>query len=153
MVLTEFAPGWPMLRELIGAEAARYMELSMMEGSIVELPEYLALTGTRLGIRRAWAELMERFPLLLGPVSTRLSFEPDEESRGAAEFRAYGRSMALCTASSFVGVPAVAVPTGTAAGFPRGAQVIGPMYREDLCLDAAEVIQNELAPPTPVEPG
>lgn len=152
MVMTEFAPGWPVIRDLIGPDAARYMELSMMEGAPVELPEYLALTGVRLGLRRSWAELLERFPLLLGPVSTRLSFEPEEESRGLEEFRAYSRSMALCTASSFVGVPAVAVPAGTASGFPRGVQVIGPMYREDLCLNAAELIQNAFEPNTPVEP-
>lgn len=49
----------------------------MMEGSPVESPECLRLTGARLGIRRSWAELVEGFPLLLGPVSTRLSFEPE----------------------------------------------------------------------------
>ncbi|GAB3672805.1 amidase [Saccharopolyspora tripterygii] len=152
MIMTEFAPGWPMIRDLVGPEAARYMELSMQEGSPVELPEYLGLTGTRLGIQRAWAQLMDEYPLVLGPVSTRLSFEPEEESRGLEEFRAYGRSMALCTASSFVGVPAVAVPTGTASGLPRGAQVIGQMFREDLCLDAAEVIQGAFQPSTPIDP-
>lgn len=152
MIMTEFAPGWPMIRDLVGPEAARYMELSMKEGEPVELPEYLALTGARLGIQRSWAELMEEFPLLLGPVSTRLSFEPEEESRGLEEFRAYGKAMALCTATSFVGVPAVAVPAGSASGFPRGAQVIGRMFREDLCLDAAEVIQNAFEQSTPIDP-
>jgi amidase len=33
------------------------------------------------------------------------------------------------------------VPTGLASGLPLGVHVIGSRYREDLCLDAAEVIE------------
>jgi amidase len=49
-------------------------------------------------------------------------------------------------------VPAVAVPTGTAHGLPQGVQVIGAMYREDLCLEAAAVIEGAVGPLTPIDP-
>lgn len=60
--------------------------------------------------------------------------------------------MRFVTATTFVGVPAVAVPTGVAGGVPRGVQVIGRSYREDLCLDAAAAIEDRLGKITPTDP-
>ena len=34
----------------------------------------------------------------------------------------------------------------------QGVQIIGPMYREDLCLDAAEVIESALRAVAPIDP-
>jgi amidase len=41
---------------------------------------------------------------------------------------------------------------GVANGLPQGVQLIGPMYREDLCLDAAEAVEGALGVLTPVDP-
>jgi amidase len=44
------------------------------------------------------------------------------------------------------------VPTGLWGGLPLGVQVIGERYREDLCLDAAEVIEAQRGLSTPIDP-
>ncbi len=54
--------------------------------------------------------------------------------------------------ATYVGVPAVAVPTGLAAGLPQGVQVVAGMYREDLCLEAAQRIEERLGVLTPLAP-
>jgi amidase len=47
----------------------------------------------------------------------------------------------------------VAVPTGLDEhGLPPGVQLIGRAYREDLCLDAAEAVEDRLGVLTPVDP-
>ncbi len=46
----------------------------------------------------------------------------------------------------------MAVPVGVANGLPLGVQLIGPRFREDLCLDAAEAIEQVLGVLTPMEP-
>ena len=51
-----------------------------------------------------------------------------------------------------LGLPATAVPVGRAGGVPMGVQVIGSRYREDLTLDAAEVIEARHGLPTPIDP-
>jgi amidase len=51
-----------------------------------------------------------------------------------------------------LGFPAVAVPCALSDGVPLGVQVIGGRYREDLCLDAAEVIEARHGLPTPIDP-
>jgi amidase len=112
----------------------------------LDIGEFLALTGTRLAIQREWARLLDRYPVLIGPVSTIPSFEPDQDRRGPEALSEYFEAMKLCEATSFVGVPAVAVPTGLRDGLPTGVQVISRMYREDLALDAAAVLEVRLSP-------
>jgi amidase len=46
----------------------------------------------------------------------------------------------------------VAVPVGVADGLPQAVQVIGPRYREDLCLDAGQAIEASLGIITPIDP-
>jgi amidase len=41
---------------------------------------------------------------------------------------------------------------GVSDGIPTGVQIYSDLYREDLCLLAAEVIQAESACPTPIDP-
>ncbi|OKI07999.1 indole acetimide hydrolase [Streptomyces sp. CB02923] len=154
MTLAEFAPTWPVMRNLLGKEGHRYIEMSMAAQDAVpmDVPECLRLTGARLGIQRAWAEFLDTYPLLLGPVFTEPPFEPGLEVRDQEGHARVQRAMRLCTATSFVGVPAVAVPTGVVEGLPYGVQLVGRAYREDLCLAAAEAVERRLGVITPIDP-
>ena len=58
----------------------------------------------------------------------------------------------MATAVNALGLPAVAVPVGIGDGLPQAVQVIGQRYREDLCLEAAEAIEERLGILTPIDP-
>jgi len=60
--------------------------------------------------------------------------------------------MRLVVSVNLLGLPSVAVPVGLADGIPQGVQIIGPRYREDLCLDAAEAIERQVDVLTPIDP-
>ncbi|AXK33383.1 indole acetimide hydrolase [Streptomyces armeniacus] len=152
MVMTEFSGSWPVVRTLLGKDGHRYIEMSMDKSAPVELAEYLRLTGVRLNIQRAWAEFQREYPLLLGPVFAQPPVAPGAESASAEGHEFFGRALGLCSVTSFVGVPAVAVPGGVFGGLPQGVQVIGRFFREDQCLDAAAVIEERVGVLTPVEP-
>jgi amidase len=63
-----------------------------------------------------------------------------------------------------LGLPAVSAPTGfvdlpdaggsdrVEARIPVGVQIIGHRFREDLVLEAAEVLEGRFASPTPIDP-
>src|SRR2546423_12258509 len=53
---------------------------------------------------------------------------------------------------SVLGLPAVSIPTGLDGGVPLGVQVVAGRYREDLCFDAAAIIEAHHAMPTPIDP-
>jgi len=60
--------------------------------------------------------------------------------------------MRLLVAVNLLGLPAASVPTGLWSGLPLGVQVISARYREDLCLDAAEIIEAQRGLSTPIDP-
>ena len=47
---------------------------------------------------------------------------------------------------------AVALPVGIGDGLSQAVQVIGPRYREDLCLDAAAALEDRVGVITPIDP-
>ncbi|OMI36261.1 amidase [Streptomyces sparsogenes] len=152
LLMTEFSLSWPAVRTLLGTEGRRYIEMHLPKTRMVDLPGYIGLTGVLLNLRRAWAEFLDRYPLVLGPVFTEPPVEPGVESRDKAGNARVRAAMRLCSATSLVGVPAVAVPTGLADGLPTGVQLIGRAYREDLCLDAAAAVEERLGVLTPITP-
>ncbi|MFI8260122.1 MULTISPECIES: amidase [unclassified Streptomyces] len=152
ITVTEFAPGWPVVRTLLGAGGDRYIAMAMERTPPASADELVALMGSWLNIRRSWAEFLEEYPLLLGPVFTEPPVEPGLESRDGTGRERVAAGMRLCTVTSFVGVPAVAVPTGLADGLPCGVQIVGRAFREDLCLDAAEAVESRLGVLTPLDP-
>jgi len=46
----------------------------------------------------------------------------------------------------------MAVSTGLAEGLPVGVQLVGPRFREDLTLAAAEAIEARVPRITPIDP-
>ncbi|GAA2448382.1 amidase [Streptomyces macrosporus] len=152
MIMTEFALTWPSVKRILGEGGHRYIEMSMARTAPVGLSEYLRLTGVRLTVRRAWAEFLTEYPLLLGPVFTSPPPAPGLESRDEEGHRAVTEAMRLCTVTSFAGVPAVAVPAGVWGGLPQGVQIVGQAFREDRCLAAAAVVERGVGRLTPVGP-
>ncbi|TJZ57285.1 indole acetimide hydrolase [Streptomyces piniterrae] len=151
LIMTEFGLNWHRTRQLLSEEGRRHIDLFLERVPHTELAEYVRQTAVRLGIQRDWSRLQADYPLLLAATSTQpvpvaVRFD-DTESHAQAML-----PLALCTATSFVGVPAVSVPCGFADGMPRGVQLIGQMYREDLCLEAAEVIEDRFGVLAPIDP-
>jgi amidase len=106
---------------------------------------------TRESLLRAWGEFQEGHPLIVAPIFTDAPFEvgKDMTASGVADIH---RGMRMALAVNALGLPAVALPVGIADGLPQAVQVIGPRYREDLCLDAAETIEDSLGIITPIDP-
>ncbi|MGW6915326.1 amidase [Kitasatospora sp. NPDC054939] len=152
LTVTEFAPAWPAVRGLLGPGGDRYLAPVMERTAPATSAEVMTLMGTWLGIRRAWAEFLDTYPLVLGPVFTEPPVAPGLESRDAASRDRVASAMRLCTATSFAGLPAVAVPTGLAGGLPVGVQLVARPFREDLALAAAQCLESRLPPLTPVTP-
>ena len=117
-----------------------------------DLVSYMNGLAERNRIAREWAQFADQHPLILGPVSTMPPFEVGYDLAGVAEAGELRRSMRLVTTVNLLGLPSVAVPVGVTDGLPQGVQIIGPRYREDLCLEAAEAIEERVGVVTPIDP-
>jgi amidase len=106
---------------------------------------------TRHALLRGWSEFQEIHPLVLAPIATDLPAVAGtdlDEGRVAEDIR----TMRMAMAVNALGLPAVAVPVGIGDGLPQVVQIIGPRFREDLCLDAAQAIEERLGTITPIDP-
>lgn len=129
----------------MGSETIRTLAGVFIEGGEgVDLARYLELSGNRTRLWRAWSVFHEDWPLVLAPVSMAPPFPQGADERGTEAYRTLVQQQAMLYVVNLLGAPAAAVPTGLHEGAPMGVQIIGARFREDLCLDAAEVIEHRV---------
>ena len=142
----------PYIEKHGGEELNRCTELILAGIADVDLEGYMRALAERTRHIREWMVFMERYALVVGPVSAEPPFEVGFDVKDAETTARVLRAQRLLVAVNLLGFPAVAVPCGQSDGVPLGVQIIGGRYREDLCLDAAEVIEARHGLPTPIEP-
>ncbi|HEX3176549.1 MAG TPA: amidase [Methylomirabilota bacterium] len=142
----------PYIRKWGGTDINRCSDLSLELAPDLDLDGYLRALAERSTHVRDWMVFMERYALVVGPVSTEPPFEVGFDVKDRETMAHVIRSQRLLVAVNLLGLPAASVPCGLLDGVPLGVQVIGGRYREDLCLDAAEVIEARHGLPTPIDP-
>jgi len=113
---------------------------------------HLRALAERTRLIREWNVFLTRTPLVLTPVCTELPYAHGFDVESAARTMRLWREAATLMAVPVLGLPGMAVPTGLAKGLPVGVQVVGPRFREDLALAAAEAIEARAPRLTPVDP-
>jgi len=105
----------------------------------------------RATVRRQWQLFLNKYAVLLIPVSAELPFPDQLDLQGSAAFQRVWDSQFLLRATPTLGLPALAVSTGLVGQTPVGVQIVANRFREDLCLRAGEAIEARGAPPAPIE--
>jgi len=142
----------PYIRQHGGVDVNRCIDLTLEQVPDVGLEAYMRALALRARHVRDWMLFLERYPLVVGPVSTEPPFAVGFDIESSEATARVLTAQRLLVAVNLLGLPAVAVPTGLADDVPVGVQVIGSRYREDLCLDAAEVIEAQHGLETPIDP-
>jgi amidase len=143
---------WPAVQQL-GDEGVRRSFGWMLDASpVLDHAAHLRAFAKRATLLRRWQLFMENFPLVLCPVSGEPPFPWGWDEQDRATMHRVIRAQESQFAVPVLGLPAVSVPTGVAGALPMGVQLIGPRFREDWVLDAAEVIESRCAPLTPIDP-
>jgi amidase len=141
---------WPLMSPLASEDANRFAALTL-DAPAIDAGAHLQTFMARQAIARAWAEFQLTHPLILAPVCTEPAF-PVGTDLTQDGVTGIVRSMRMVVAINLLGLPAAVVPTGVDGGLPQSVQVIGPRFREDLCLDAAEAIEAACGVHTPIDP-
>lgn len=134
------------------ALSRRAFALMMARTPDLDVPNLIRLTSARATYLRRWQLFMQQTPLVLCPVAmeTALPYGVDTESEASVD-RLY-RSHVFLFATAYLGLPSISVPVGVHNGVPVGVQIIGPRFREDIVLDAAELIEQRIGVMTPIDP-
>ncbi len=151
LLITDVRVMWQMISPLVSEGANRFMEIVFEAVPDIDPAAHMQAFMARQSLARAWAEFQLAHPLIVAPVSTEPPFKVgmDLTPDGVAKIM---QSMRMVVAINLLGLPSAAVPVGTADGLPQAVQVIGPRYREDLCLDAAEALERACGVLAPIDP-
>lgn len=142
----------PLMTQVMGEGGQRFLELTTVEFP-APTPESMALMHeTRYKIARAWREFLTTYPLIVAPVWTQPPFPLGYDIQDAESAMKVIEGFRFVLPANLLGLPAACVPTGLADGLPTGVQVIGDLFREDLCLNAAEAIEESVGVLTPIDP-
>jgi amidase len=106
----------------------------------------------RATVVRQWQLFLNKYAVLLIPVSAELAFPDGLDLQGNAAFQRVWDSQFLLRATPVLGLPILAVSTGLVGQSPVGVQVVAGRFREDLCLRAGEAIEARGTPPAPIDP-
>ena len=134
-------------------EAESLAVLAMMEARAPEAGEHGvadALTR-RAGFLRQWSLFLERYPLVLLPVSAEPPFPDALDIESEASFERVIEAQLVQVGLPLMGLPGLAVTTGTVGKVPVGVQLLAGRYREDLLLSAGAAIEAAGVPATPVD--
>lgn len=107
--------------------------------AIAELDQY----------RHDWSRFLERYPIVLMPVSTQAPFPWGADLGSEADMRELLNAQSPLIAVAACGLPGLSVPTGVSAGLPVGVQLVSAAFRERLLLRAGAVIEAAHSMPSP----
>ncbi|MBL8334534.1 MAG: amidase family protein [Rubrivivax sp.] len=147
---------WPGIEQL-GDEGVKRSFGWMLQGTPpLDHAAHLRAFARRSTLVRQWQLFLQRYPLVLTPVSGEPAFPWGLDTESAATMKRVVQAQESQFAVPVLGLPAISVPTGTAVvdgtTLPLGVQLIAARFREDLLFDAAEVIEQHCGPLTPPEP-
>lgn len=112
----------------------------------------LKALAERMRILRLWGAFFEEYPVVIMPTCTQPPFDWDEDVRDQPSTDRIVESQRAMLAVSVLGLPGLSVPTGVEQGLPTGVQIVAAPYREDLCFDAADIVEAHHPMPTPIDP-
>lgn len=151
MLCSDLRVAWSIITPPMPAETKQFLSAMLQVAGESDPLAAVMTFMTRQSLLRSWGEFQETYPLIVGPVYTDVPFEAGTDlDEGRVAETIHGMRMTL-TANA-LGLPAVAVPVGIGDGLPQVVQIIAPRYREDLCLDAAQAIEDRVGILTPIEP-
>jgi amidase len=125
---------------------------TMANAKLLDHGEFVLGLARRTTILRDWLRFLERYPVILMPVSWRLPFPIDHDQQGDAALGQLVRAHEPMTAVSLLGLPGLSVPTSTSDGIPVGVQIVANRFHEDLCLSVGEIIEAKCPMGTPIDP-
>ncbi|MFD2239280.1 amidase family protein [Aureimonas populi] len=131
--------------------------VSAMRGAVelvgpVDVAAFSAALTRRANMVREWLLFLERYPVVLMPVSSELPFEDEIDLPEKKGFRHVYERQHFMAGPPVIGIPALTVSTGMAGRSPVGVQILAGRMREDLCLAAGEAIEARGTPPMPIDP-
>ena len=142
---------WPTMQKMGDPDGIAAMRGWLDIHKPVDLATYVAALTERESLLFRWMTFFQQWPLVILPT---LSDLPPKQ---VADITRDGQATVLdamrpALLAPLLGLPGLAVPVGSHGKLRTGVQIMAMRNREDLCLDAGEVIEAAEGIVTPIDP-
>lgn len=112
----------------------------------------LRLHSERSRLMRAWSAFFAEYPIVLGPNWGRAIWPVDADLDPTSGIPLLAETTRFITPGNVLGLPSLALPMGMGASLPTSVLIYADLWREDLCLAAAALIESARPALQPIEP-
>jgi amidase len=152
IIATESHHGlWPNMQKMGDPDGIAAMRSWLDLAKPVDLATYIGALTEREGVLFRWMTFLQQWPLVIMPVLADLPPKQVTDTTVAGQ-QAIFDSMRPALLAPLLGLPGLAVPVGSHDKLRTGVQIMAMRNREDLCLDAGEVIEAAEGVVTPIDP-
>jgi len=106
----------------------------------------------RSRLMREWSGFLAEYPVAIGPNLTCTPWPLDADLNPESGPELIAQATRFILPASVLGLPVVAFPMTFGNGAPTGIQIYADRWREDLCLQVAEIIEQGVGTIAPIEP-
>ncbi|MGQ0583299.1 MAG: amidase [Reyranella sp.] len=142
---------WPTMQKMGDPDGIAAMRGWLDIHKPVDLATYVAAMTERESLLFRWMSFFQQWPLLILPTLA------DLPPKQVADITRDGQAQVLeamrpALLAPLLGLPGLAVPVGSHGKLRTGVQIMAMRNREDLCLDAGEVIEAAEGIVVPIDP-
>ena len=142
---------WPTMQKMGDPDGIAAMRGWLDIHKAVDLATYVAALTERESLLFRWMTFFQQWPLLILPTLA------DLPPKQVADITRDGQAQVLeamrpALLAPLLGLPGLAVPVGSHGKLRTDVQIMSMRNREDLCLDAGEVIEAAEGIVTPIDP-
>ncbi|MGD9881467.1 MAG: amidase [Reyranella sp.] len=142
---------WPQMQKMGDPDGIASMQGWLDLHKPTDLPTYVAALTEREGLLLKWMRFFQQWPLVILPTLCDLPPRQRADTTKAGQGEIL-ESMRVALLAPLLGLPGLAVPVGSHGKLRTGVQIMAMRNREDLCLDAGEVIEAAEGVVTPIDP-
>jgi amidase len=151
LVATDLAAVMPLVQPLVSPSLYEHV-LRLCRAARLEEVSNNRLHEERSRLIRAWSGFFAEYPIAIGPNLTTAPWAPDADLDRESGLELIARATRFILPANVLGLPAVAMPVRRPEGPPNGIQIYADLWREDLCLQAAEILEPGFGPSPPIDP-
>ena len=118
---------------------------------LADLSSY-RLFAERSRLTRAWSAFFSDYPVAIGPNWGTPFWPVDADLNPETGVELLENTIRFIAPGNVLGLPSVALPAGITGGLPTGIQIYADLWREDLCLAAAEIAEAGFGLKPPIDP-
>jgi len=114
------------------------------QGNNPKIEDYFNALAKRNKIIRIWNEFMEKYPVIISPVSASLPYQQNEDQKSKKRLSEIIQEQSPLYVTNLLGLPSLAVPTEVVNDTPVGIQITTSRFQESLAIKMGKIVEKNV---------